>query len=168
MATIFAEPSPRFPAAGPGGIVRQKFRLWHAEDVPVEITGVTMARLLLPERPGSAPRPAESVAVDPARLFQVREIPASATVEQAVEYDFGGDPAAYAVVYQVQGITAAGMQARGELTVLRPPPAPTRENSVPIDDPAMMLKIRRAMVILGQQTVSQEDLFRLEREGKLQ
>jgi hypothetical protein len=32
----------------------------------------------------------------------------------------------------------------------------------------MILKIRRAMAILKQDTVSQEDLSRLEREGKLQ
>ena len=58
--------------------------------------------------------------------------------------------------------------ARGQLTILRPQPRPTRENSVPIQDPAMILKIRRAMSILKQDTVSQEDLSRLEREGKLQ
>jgi hypothetical protein len=60
------------------------------------------------------------------------------------------------------------MQARGEIAILRPQPRPTRDNSVPIDDPALAAKIRRAMQILNQPTVSQEDLFRLEREGKLQ
>ena len=73
----------------------------------------------------------------------------------------------YAVTFAVQGV-ADGTQARGELTLLRPPPAPTRENSIPIQDPAMVQKIRRAMTILNQQTVSQEDIWRLEREGKLQ
>ena len=60
------------------------------------------------------------------------------------------------------------MQASGELSLLRPPPRPTKENSIPIADPAMQQKIRRAMAILHQDTVSQEDLFRLEREGRLQ
>ena len=32
----------------------------------------------------------------------------------------------------------------------------------------MIQKIRRAMAILNQETVSQEDIWRLEREGKLQ
>jgi hypothetical protein len=31
----------------------------------------------------------------------------------------------------------------------------------------MILKIRRAMEILKQETVSQEDIWRLEREGRL-
>ena len=88
--------------------------------------------------------------------------------EESLEYDFGADTAAYAVTFEIQGVTPSGMQARGNLTLLRPPPRPTRENSVPIDDPAMMAKIRRAMAILKQDTVSQEDLWRLEREGKLQ
>jgi hypothetical protein len=67
----------------------------------------------------------------------------------------------------VQGVTADGMRARGEIAILKPPPALTRENSIPIDDPALADRIRRAMEILRQPTVSQEDLFRLEREGKL-
>jgi hypothetical protein len=165
VATIFAEPSPRFPAAGPDGIVRQKFRLWHAEDAPVQITGATLARLFLPASPGSPPPPPDPVAVDHA-LFP-SGIPAGEAREQAMEYDFGADPAVYAVVYELQGISAAGMPARGEITMLRPQLRPTRENSVSIDDPAMIQKIRRAMAILNQPTVSQEDLSRLEREGKL-
>lgn len=166
-ATIFAEPVPRFATLGPEGIVRQKFRLWHAEEVSVRITGATMARLLLPEAPGSAPAPPAPVALDPAALLAFGEIPAGASVEQALEYDFGSDPQVYGVVYQVQGLTASGMQATGEISLLRPPPRPTKENSIPITDPSTEQKIRRAMAILHQDTVSQEDLFRLEREGKL-
>ena len=168
VAILFAEPTPRFPAAGPDGIVRQTFRLWHAEDSPVQITGATLARLTLPPGPGSVPEPPKPVAVDPARLLRALEIPPGVSLEQPMEYDFAADPAAYGAVYEIQGVTVAGMQARGEIAILRPPPRPTRENSVPVDDPAMAMKIRRAMEILGKQTVSQDDLFRLEREGKLQ
>ena len=149
-------------------MVRQKFRIWHAEDVPVELTGATLSRLLMPSSAGSSPPVPEAVAVDPARLLQHRDIPPGAVREESLQYDFGADPAAYAVTYEIQGVTPAGMQARGSLALLRPPPKPTRENSVPIDDPAMANKIRRAMAILKQDTVSQEDLWRLEREGKLQ
>lgn len=168
VAAIFADPSPRFPTLGSDGVVRQGFRLWHAEEVAVQITGATMARLFLPSTPGAPPAPPKPVALDPAALLAFREIPAGAAVEQAMEYDFGSDQAVYAVTYEIQGVTAAGMQARGEITMLRPPPRPTRENSVPISDAAMLLKIRRAMAILNQDTVSEEDLHRLEREGKLQ
>ena len=168
LVAIFAEPVPRFPTLGPDGVVRQKFRIWHAEDVRVELTGATMSRLLLPSSSGSAPPAPEAVAVDHARLLQHRDIPPGVVREESLQYDFGADAGSYAVTYEIQGVTPAGMQARGSLTLLRPPPRPTRENSVPIDDPAMANKIRRAMAILKQDTVSQEDLWRLEREGKLE
>ena len=168
MATIFALPVPRFPEAGPGGIVRQKFRLWHAEDGPVQIAGATLSRFFLPAKEGSAPAAPTTVALDHSRVLRHAEIPPGAFVEESLEYDFGANAAVYAVTFAVQGVTASGLQARGELALLRPSPRPTRENSVPIQDPAMIQKIRRAMAILNQETVSQEDIWRLEREGKLQ
>src|SRR2546422_843387 len=168
MATIFAAPVPRFPEAGPDGIVRQRFRLWHAEDGPVQIAGATLSRFFLPASEGSAPAAPTTVALDHSRVLRHAEIPPGAFVEESLEFDFGADAAVYAVTLAVQGVTASGMQARGELALLRPPPRPTRENSVPIQDPAMIQKIRRAMAILNQETVSQEDIWRLEREGKLQ
>jgi hypothetical protein len=168
LVAIFADPTPRFPAMGADGIVRQKFRIWHAEDVSVQLTGATRSRLLMPGPQGSAPPVPEAVAVDHTRLLQHGDIPPGTVREESLEYDFGADPAAYALTYEIQGVTPDGMQARGNLTLLRPPPRPTRENSVPIGDPAMMAKIRRAMAILKQDTVSQEDLWRLEREGKLE
>ena len=167
MATIFAVPVPRFPEMRRDGIVRQKFRLWHAEDVPVQITGMTLSTFVVPASGGSAPAPPKTVALDHARLLRHTEIRPAAIVDESLEYDFAANPGVYAVSFAVQGV-ADGMQARGELTLLRPPPPPTRENSIPIQDPAMVQKIRRAMTILNQQTVSQEDIWRLEREGKLQ
>ena len=168
MATIFAVPVPRFPEAGPDGIVRQKFRLWHAEDGPVQIAGATLSRFFLPAKEGSAPAAPTTVALDHSRVLRHAEIPPGAFVEESLEYDFGANAAVYAVTFAVQGVTASGLQARGELALLRPSPRPTRENTVPIQDPAMIQKIRRAMAILNQETVSQEDIWRLEREGKRQ
>ena len=167
-ATLFTQPTPRFPEMGTDGVVRQKFRIWHAEDVPVQITGATMSRLFLPEAPGSAPAPPDVVAIDHTSLLRHNQLPPGVVQEESLEFDFAAAPTVYAVTVELQGITSAGTPARGQLTILRPQPRPTRENSVPIQDPAMILKIRRAMAILKQDTVSQEDLSRLEREGKLQ
>jgi len=105
--------------------------------------------------------------VDHSRVLRFAEIPAGRPVEQVLEEDFRADPRVHAVTYAIQGRTPAGLQARGELTLLRPAPRPTAENSIPIQDPEMASKIRRAMAILNQASVSQEDLWRLEREGKL-
>jgi hypothetical protein len=167
LAVIFAQPTPRFPALGADGVVRQTFRIWHGEDAPIQITGVTVTRSFLPDAPGAPPAAPTTTAVDHGRALQFAEIPAGRSVEQVLEQDFGADPRVYAVTYAIQGATPAGLQARGELTLLRPPPRPTRENSVPVEDPEMASKIRRAMSILNQPSVSQEDLWRLQREGKL-
>jgi hypothetical protein len=166
-AVIFAQPTPRFPEMGADGVVRQRFRVWHGEEVPIQIAGVTLSRSFLPATPGAAPPPPTTVALDHGRALQFAEIPPGRVVEQSMEQDFSADSRLYAVTYAIQGTTSSGLQARGELTLLRPPPRPTRENSVPVDDPEMAFKIRRAMGILNQASVSQEDLWRLEREGKL-
>ena len=92
LVAIFAEPTPRFPTIDPDGVVRQKFRIWHAEDVPVELTGATLSRLLMPSSAGSSPPVPEAVAVDPARLLQHRDIPPGAVREESLQYDFGADP----------------------------------------------------------------------------
>jgi hypothetical protein len=167
MATIFAAPVPRFPQVGPDGNVRQRFRLWHAEEGPVQIAGATLTRFFLPASDGRPPGAPATVALDHTRVLQHAGIPPGAFVEEMLEYDFAADASVYAVTFAVQGVTASGMQARGELAIVKPPPRPTRENSIPIEDPAMMEKIRRAMAILNEETVSQEDIWRLEREGKL-
>ena len=96
------------------------------------------------------------------------QIPPGPGSEETLEHDFAADALAYGVTYEIQGVTPDGLQARGTLTLLRPSPRPSRENAVPVSDPAMVQKIRRAMAILKQETVSQEDLWRLEREGKLE
>ena len=168
VVAIFAQPTPRFPEMGADGVVRQTFRLWHAEDVPVQVTGATISRLLLPSSSGGAPPAPAAVAVDHTRLLRNAQIPPGPGSEETLEHDFAADALAYGVTYEIQGVTPDGLQARGTLTLLRPSPRPSRENAVPVSDPAMVQKIRRAMAILKQETVSQEDLWRLEREGKLE
>jgi hypothetical protein len=72
------------------------------------------------------------------------------------------------LVFRVEGTSADGKTAIGEFSVMKPPPKPTRENSTPITDPKLLAKLQKALQILGTDTVSQEDIWRLEREGKLQ
>jgi hypothetical protein len=162
IVAIFSEPTPRFPTMDPDGVVRQRFRMWHDDDGPVEIRKATMTRLLTASQ--QAPQTAE---VDVATLLERTDILPGAGHAQAFRFDFAAEPAVYAVTYELEGVSAGGLRAYGQLTMLRPPARPTRENSTPIADPALAAKIRKAMAILGQDTVSQEDLWRLEREGQL-
>ncbi|NTX58525.1 hypothetical protein HR086_45285, partial [Myxococcus sp. CA039A] len=41
-----------------------------------------------------------------------------------------------------------------------------RENSTPVTDPLLLAKVKRARELLGQPFVTDEDLWRLEREGR--
>src|SRR6266850_1443663 len=152
---------------GGGQSVEGRFPL-HIRNVAFDTRRRGMATLFLPESPGSAPAPPDVAAIDQTSLLRQIELPPGVVREESLEFDFAALPTVYAVTVDLQGITSAGTPARGQLTILRPQPRPTRENSVPIEDPAMILKIRRAMAILKQDTVSQEDLSRLEREGRLQ
>ena len=50
---------------------------------------------------------------------------------------------------------------------MRPPPPPSREHGAPVADPVLKAKILRAREELGQPNVTDEDIWRLERNGAL-
>ena len=54
----------------------------------------------------------------------------------------------------------------GSFSVMRPPPRPTADNSRPVVDPTLKAKILAAREILGKDTVNDEDLWELERQGR--
>ena len=49
---------------------------------------------------------------------------------------------------------------------MKPPPVPTAGNHDPVSDPLLKAKILAARAILGRNTVSDDDLIHLEREGR--
>jgi hypothetical protein len=69
------------------------------------------------------------------------------------------------VSYQLRGRSRDGWPAHGDFSIMRPPDLPTRERNQPVTDPLLAAKILEAQRILGQEYVSQEDLWRLERTG---
>jgi hypothetical protein len=162
VVALFAQPSPRFPAqSGPDGLVEQRFRLWHAEDGPVEVTRVTVRGI------GRGGDPAGGAIELPAAALGAAVIPPGGGIEVPLAHAFAGEPDLRGLVYDIEGRSADGWPARGELALLRPPPAPTQANSRPVTDPALEARIRAALRLLGKPTVSQEELSRLEREGRL-
>jgi hypothetical protein len=166
VIVLFTEPTPRFPTMEPGSLLRQAFRLWHDEDEAVEVRTVTMRTLSASAGDGSASAPVGRE-VDVSAWLGRLEVPPGQGHVQTFQYDFGAEPDVYAVTFDLGGASSDGRPARGRFTLMRPPPKPTRDNSIPVDDPAMVARIKRALSILGQDSVSQEDLWRLEREGKL-
>ncbi len=70
------------------------------------------------------------------------------------------------MTYRLSGHTREGHPVMGSFSVLRPPPRPTADNSQAVVDPLLKAKVLAAREMLGKETVNDEDLWRLEREGR--
>jgi hypothetical protein len=158
IITILASPTPRFPEIDGEGVVRQVFRLWHHRDEMVRIGKVTAVRHYVETNDNS---PHETVSLG------VSEIPPGDGVEVELKLDTENEPDVFTVTYYLEGETAEGHPAKGTFSLMRPPPKPTKESHIPVDDPVLLAKIKRAREILGQELVTDEDIWRLEREGKM-
>jgi len=162
VVNLVGQGTPRFPVMGKDGVVRQKFEIWHYYDQPVEIQKVTLVRH------DSDARRIEDKELDLSLILDETEIVPGKSIEAELTLDASKYPDVIALVYRLEGTSADGKRAIGEVSVMKPPPKPSRENGTPISDPKLIAKIHRALELLGQDTVTQEDLWRLEREGKLQ
>lgn len=160
VVTVLAVGTPRFPELGEDGVVRQTFRLFHHFRGTVRIQKVTAIRAFAPV---DGPPPPEQA--DPAALG-VDAVPEGRGAEVKVTLDTKKEPDVVGITYSLEGVSADGRPARGTFSVLKPPPRPTRESNVPVTDPVLLAKIKRARELLKQPYVTDEDIWRLEREGK--
>lgn len=161
IVTVLAVGTPRFPVLDADGAVQQTFRLYHHWKRPIRLQKVTAVRAFRP----SADGPAAPEQEDPASL-PVEMIPAGPGVEVKVTLDTKAEPDVVTLTYQLEGTSADGYPARGTFSVMRPPPRPTKESHIPVTDPRLKAKIQRARELLKQEFVTDEDLLRLEREGR--
>jgi len=162
IVSLVAQGTPRFPLLSERGVVRQRFKIWHYYNQPVEIQRIALLRLDM-----QGVRHDDGKHADIALLSQT-EIPVGESIDVDLSFDTQRYSDTLALVYKFEGTSADGKPAMGEVPVMKPPPKPTRENSTPVRDPAVAAKIKKALRILGRDTVSQEDIWQLEREGKLQ
>ncbi|WP_257460005.1 hypothetical protein [Archangium lipolyticum] len=161
IVTLLAAGTPRFPVLDPDGVVRQTFRLYHRFRGPVRLTKVTTIRAFRGTDEG--PPPPEQVDV---ASLPISEVPEGQGSEVKVSFDTNAEPEVFAITYSLEGLSADGHPARGTFSVMRPPPKPTKENSTRISDPALLAKVKRARELLKQEYVTDEDILRLDREGK--
>jgi hypothetical protein len=162
VVTVLAVGTPRFPALDEDGVVRQTFRLYHRFRGPVRIERVSAIRAFQP--PVDGPPPPEQV---DAATLPVTEVPEGRGTEVRVSLDTSAEPDVVSLTYALEGTSADGHRARGTFSIMRPPPRPTKENSAQVTDPVLLAKIKRARELLNQPYVTDEDLWRLEREGRL-
>ncbi|XYH99539.1 hypothetical protein ACMHYB_07195 [Sorangium sp. So ce1128] len=158
IVTIVATPTPRFPEQDGDGVVRQAFRLWHHRDAPVRIDTVTAVRHYVKASDSSPP---EKVSLG------LVEIPPGQGVDVEVRLDEVNEPDVFTITYFLEGETKEGHAARGAFSLMKPPPVPTKESSTPVTEPVLLAKIKRARELLAQEFVTDEDIWRLEREGKM-
>jgi hypothetical protein len=154
--------NPRFPEANADGVVVQGVRLFHARPTSVTIEKAVRIKQY-PEQGGeTAPE-----SVDPKALLGTTEIPAGHGIDTKVAFDTAAEPDIFSVTYLLDGKTPEGWPVRGGFSVMRPPPKPTKSANNPVLDPVLRAKILAARKILGKEYVTDEDIFQLDREGKL-
>ena len=84
----------------------------------------------------------------------------------SVVLDTIADPGVFSMTYRLSGHSQDGHPVMGSFSVMRPPPRPTADNSLAVVDPTLKAKIVAAREILGKDTVNDEDLWQLERQGR--
>jgi hypothetical protein len=154
--------TPRFPDLGSDGLVRQRVRVFHHRGRPVYVhNAVVFLHRTTPNQPAS------QNSVDPSALMGGSMIPPGRGLEFEARLDTNRFPDVFSEEFYLEGKDSDGNPARGAFSVMRPPPRPTKEKSDPVQDPVLKAKILAARKILNQQYVTDEDIWRLEREGKL-
>jgi hypothetical protein len=162
IVSLMTALDPPFPHIDPDGRVRQHVRLWHHRREPVRIESVRRVSYY-----AESTREPAAEDVDAAAVLGTAEIAPDHGLELDVTLDTETDPDVISRNYYLEGKSAEGLPVAGTFSVMRPPPAPTRGNSRVVADPVLTAKIQRARALLGRDVVSDEDLFALQRAGKL-
>jgi hypothetical protein len=151
----------QFPEADERGVVVWPVRVWHHYDTPVTITDIRVTRV---DR-SSMPLRDERAKVE--SVLGAARIAPRGGIDATVRLDTRAEPEVAYVMYQLIGRADDGTPASGGFSVMRPTEPPTREKHTPVNDPQLMAKIVTAQKLLGRPFVTDEDLWRLEREGRL-
>jgi hypothetical protein len=153
---------PRFPELGSDGRVVQSVRLWHTRAEPVTIDAVALTRYF---EGAAGETPPQAVAVA-ALLGGTTVPPGKDGITTSVALDTITEPGVFSMTYRLSGHSRDGHPVMGSFSVMRPPPRPTADNSQPVVDPVLKAKIVAARQMLGKDTVNDEELWQLERQGR--
>jgi hypothetical protein len=167
VVRISSAMTPRFPEMDDRGVVRQKVHLWHFRPEAVQITRIVAVKNYLPSKTdGHTPEP-HGEDLDPSVVLGgATSIPPGEGLMTQVELDPRGE-ALSRIDFYIEGVSAEGMPAHGNFSVMRPPDRPTKDNSEPVVSEYMKAKIQRAQELLGQAYVTDEDIWMLERDGQM-
>lgn len=154
--------TPRFPVMGEDGLVEQKVHIWHHRPDPVRITEIKVMRYYIDS---SDYAPLELGNIE--QLLGGSTIPPGSGIEATFTFDAGVQKDISHVTYWLEGWSAESYPVRGSVSIMRPPGKPTKKDHEPVVNPELKEKIIAARKILGKEFVTDEDIWRLEREGRL-
>jgi hypothetical protein len=161
IVEIMISLDPRYPELGSDGRVTQHVKLWHSRPGPVTIERMTMTKYYIEATGESAP-----VEVDPASVLGSVVIPAGKDgITTTIYLDVAAEPETFAKTYAILGTSSEGFPASGSFSVMKPPLKPSADAGTTVIDPLMKQKILLARQMLGKDTVDDEDLWSLERQG---
>ena len=164
LVRLFTRMEPRFPVLASDGTVTEQIHVWHLRQDPVRLTKIHMIKRMRSLGGGA---PVEQAAdVEPGSITGTTQVPHEG-IDFKVTLDTRRDPDLLAIEYFLEGLSADGMTARGNFSLMRPPELPTKENSQPVLSEYMKAKIVRARELLHKPYVTDEDIWQLEREGKM-
>jgi hypothetical protein len=162
VVALFISLDPRFPELGSDGRVTQEVRIRHTRPGPVKIEHIARTKYY---EQASGESPPEMV--DVSSVLGAASIPPGKNgITTKVVLDPSYEPEVFSVTYRLAGVSEEGYPVNGSFTVMKPPPLPKRDESVPVLDPVLKAKILAARRLLGKEYVSDEDLWQLERAGK--
>jgi hypothetical protein len=160
VVKIMTHNAPRFPELVDGKVTQQ-IRLWHFER-----HGVTVDKVIAYAHDAFGKELAR-IQMPPEAVLGTRTVPPGAGITIPMVLDVGARPEVGFVTYDLHG-TSGGRRVMGSFSIMRPPEPPTPEKNTPVTDGMMAARIKRAMELLGKQYVTDEDIWELERQGKLE
>ncbi len=158
LVKLMSKNTPRFPEVKDGK-VQQMVHIWHFHRDPVPVDQVIA---YFHDRHG---KELGQGSVKPVELLGTNLVPPGLGITIRVTLEVDKHPDVGFITYDLHGTSSDGLHAMGSFSVMRPPDAPTRERNLPVTDGLQAAKIKRAMELLGRSTVTDEDLWTLERQG---
>ena len=160
IVQLLFEMNPRFPEVDSSGMVKEHVRLFHLRPDSVSIEKMMLTKVYAGGVGEAPPEP-----ISPSSVLGTTEIPPGRGIEFDLTLDTH-DNDTFALTYQVQGQSGDGAHAQCMFSIMRPSPKPTQEAHDPLYDGELVSKIKLARELLHRDTVNDEDILRLEREGK--
>lgn len=160
MVLIESRLTPRFAERDADGVVHQKVAVWQRYKQPVEVTEVVRTRYAEGEA-------LSRETLNPSDVLGSTTLRPGTPIEIERALDANVDPRLTFETFTINGRSADGLPASGEFSIMVPPKLPDTLAEMPdrVEDPLLAAKIVRAQQVLGKRFVTDEELYRLEREG---